>query len=63
MAVSKEVKLKPKLIRVIIPYHYGAKGMWWESKFVTEAELPSVMAAHPNLEIYAKRREKDAVSR
>lgn len=38
-------------IHVVVPQHYGAKGVWWESRFVTEAELEGYVHQFPNMQI------------
>lgn len=39
------------LIRVVVPEHYGAAGVIWQSRFVTPAALEGLRAQYPNLEI------------
>ena len=38
-------------IHVVIPMHYGAKGVWWESRWVTPAELEVYKVRVPDLQI------------
>lgn len=38
-------------IHVVIPMHYGAKGVWWKSRYITPAEYLTFRAAHPNLQV------------
>lgn len=49
-------------IHIVIPEHYGAKGVWWESRFVTEAQLDGYKAQYPDMQIldekYKIRREE-----
>lgn len=49
-------------IHVVIPMHYGAKGVWWESRYITPAEFLLCKAAHPNMQVIdgAKEPPKDA---
>ena len=39
------------LIRVVVPEHYGAAGVIWQSRYVTPAALEGLRAQYPNLEI------------
>ena len=59
--LSKPAPLKD-LIHIVIPEHYGAQGMYWASRFVTEAELEGYAAEFPNMQIlderYKVRREE-----
>lgn len=43
------------LIRVVVPEHYGAAGVIWQSRFVPEAELEWYKGHYPNLQIVEKR--------
>lgn len=38
-------------IHIVVPEHYGAKGVWWESRWVTPAELEVYKARVPDLQI------------
>lgn len=56
--------LKPKKrskewhLRVAVPEHYDVRGVWWESRFITENELPSYLQQYPNLQIIYRREVK-----
>ena len=47
---KKPVPVKD-LIRVVVPEHYGAAGVIWQSRNVTPAALEGLRAQYPNLEI------------
>ena len=38
-------------IHIVVPEHYGAKGVWWESRWVTPAELEVYKVRVPDLQI------------
>lgn len=38
-------------IHIVVPEHYGTKGVWWESRWVTPAELEVYKARVPDLQI------------
>lgn len=38
-------------IHIVVPEHYGASGLIWQSHFVTEAALESWKREYPNLEV------------
>ena len=46
---------KPKplngLIHIVIPVHYKAQGVMWESRFVTAGALEGWKEQYPNLEV------------
>lgn len=43
------------LIRVVVPEHYGAAGVIWQSRFIPEAELEWYRTHFPNMQIVEKR--------
>lgn len=51
MGLIKKPKPLKGTIHIVIPLHYGVKGMWWESRFVTPAELEGYLLQYPNLQI------------
>lgn len=50
LGLKKPAPLKGT-IQIVIPLHYGTKGVWWQSRFVTEAEMEGYLAQYPNLQI------------
>lgn len=42
-------------IQIVIPEHYGSKGVMWTSRFVTEAQLDSYLAQYPGMQILDER--------
>ena len=38
-------------IHIVVPEHYGAKGVWWESRWVTPTELEVYKVRVPDLQI------------
>lgn len=48
--ISKPAPLKD-LIHIVIPEHYGSKGVMWASRFVTEGELEGYVHQYPNMQI------------
>lgn len=51
MGLVKKPKPLRGTIHIVIPLHYGVKGMWWQSRFVTPAELEGYLLQYPNLQI------------
>lgn len=47
---------KPKQIHIAIPLHYGAIGVWWESRIIPAEELMSWKTRYPDLQIISVRR-------
>lgn len=48
--IKKPAPLKGT-IHIVVPEHYGASGLIWQSHFVTEAVLPAWKREYPNLEV------------
>lgn len=48
--IKKPEPLEGK-IHVVIPEHYGAKGVIWVSRFINENQLDAFIAENPNLQI------------
>lgn len=53
--IALGLKKKPvpakDLIRVVVPEHYGAAGVIWQSRYVTPAALEGLRAQYPNMEV------------
>ena len=46
---------KPKKLHIVIPMHYGAKGVWWESRMIAADDLDSWQARYPDLQVVGER--------
>ena len=50
MGLKKPKPLKGT-IHIVIPIHYGVKGVQWQDRFVTPAALEGYKQQYPNLQI------------
>ena len=54
-AIKKRAKKTARNITknttIVVPEHYGASGLIWQSHFVTEAALTLWIRQYPNLEV------------
>lgn len=51
LGLIKKPKPVRDLIHIVVPEHYGASGLIWQSHFVTEAALTLWIRQYPNLEV------------
>lgn len=51
LGLIKQPKVLLHSTRIVIPCHYGASALWWESRFIEKGELDRWKAQYPNLEV------------
>ena len=51
LGLIKKPKPLKGLIHIVIPVHYKAQGVMWESRFVTAGALEGYREQYPNLEV------------
>ena len=55
MGLIKKPKVLKDMVHIVIPEHYHAEGVIWQSRFIPEAELEWYKAQYPNMQIVEKR--------
>ena len=51
LGIIKKPKPLKNLVHIVIPEHYGAKGVMWNSRFIPESQLQYYRDNYPNLQI------------
>ncbi len=51
MGLIKKPKALLHKMQIVIPVHYGASALWWETRFIEAAELDRWKAQYPNMEV------------